>query len=820
MPCSCFGKKDKKGEEVAEKYRPRDSKSRERESPPPPAPAPAPEPATPPPAPVTPTPSGDSRLRPEDDPDKANRRRDVVASFYSDQCELIGFKATGSRPPSTHVGSSQDGPAATSSPAASSPGSTRSGASCRADLAEKRREFFKELAVEDDDSSRSGSRPTSRMTDPGFQTTPRNSHYQEHHYSLPHQSKTISRTFKYSLPFTSVRSSNNAAATVSEETQPLLEPSLEHAAEGDDEPEKKPTNHIPQESTDEPDHSGKPSVVKSCDLPVTEPSRDSQRQVVDHLVEGSSALHQNQSTQETTQQSLLERSLESEQLIDLSVSKSPEKNVDYLDISVCESLEKSVEPVDKAVFESSEKHVEPVTESSDTCVKSVSESSESRVELENKTVEKREEFVFERPEKRIDEHLSDSTPLIEDSSASESTTVFKGTFAPERVETLVDVPAAEHPAQLRVEQQYVQQTSVQSDDERAAEGSCILINEAFSVQVREPPEMIFHERNELISDDSAHETSQSPEHEFCQEISYAYEDETPQRIHQLPLDSIQETSRIYTDEVHQEVAEQSIVQPVLLENSQENTYVLGIAQEHRPPTVQGAVQPAAEETTLNSHCELLHHSLPPTFDSCFLTSAEEPEELLTEQSLHQSVSQRSENPASNEWSHLSEVSSHQPKEVKSTVEIVDCIPKVPQVEAVHTPSTLPPQDTSDAPAPLSMTLATRHDEDETLPPAPPTPPVDDEPLPPPPPTPPAEDKPLPPAPPTPPADDEPLPPAPPTPPISSEPRLPPATCSLDHVSSSSVLEDDGLGSEIDDALSSLECLSEEGNSNERAAASS
>lgn len=254
MPCSCFGKKDKKGGGVLgeeEKYRPRDSRERDTPGAPTPIPdvpatqaktqqplggapppAPASTPGTPPSTPLaTPTPEGDARLRPEDDPDKATRRRDVVASFYSDQCELIGFKATGSRPPSAHVGGSQDGgPAATSSPATSSPSSTRSGAFCRADLAEKRREFFRELAIDDDNGSRNGSRPTSRLTDPGSQQTPRHSSYQDQlHHTLPHLNKTSPRSNKVaSSPFIlheslHRNSSTPTAATYSsEDTEPLL----------------------------------------------------------------------------------------------------------------------------------------------------------------------------------------------------------------------------------------------------------------------------------------------------------------------------------------------------------------------------------------------------------------------------------------------------------------------------------------------------------------------------------------------------------------------------------------------------------------------
>ncbi|KAG0726802.1 hypothetical protein GWK47_035852 [Chionoecetes opilio] len=195
MPWSCFGKKDKKAGDAAEKYSSGDGGDggvQEAVCAPAQAPAPThapapaqtqPAPATPP-TPVTPT-AGDPRLRPEDDPDKASRRRDVVASFYSDQCELIGFKATGSRPPSAVAGGAHgEGPAATSS--------LRSSALSRADLAIKRREFFKDLAVNDLNSSRYGSsEPSWRLVDSGALTTPRRPHHHDgpHHHTLPLQAR-------------------------------------------------------------------------------------------------------------------------------------------------------------------------------------------------------------------------------------------------------------------------------------------------------------------------------------------------------------------------------------------------------------------------------------------------------------------------------------------------------------------------------------------------------------------------------------------------------------------------------------------------------
>ena len=149
MPCGCFGKKpkpvkDKEGVKLDHGGVPPPVYTTGVGSPP----------GAPPPGRAA-----DTKCRPEDDPDKASRRRDVVASYYSDQCELITYKNTGSRPPSNYTGSGEtvpllgsaepppSPPVATSSPAPSSPTSSRSGASCRAELAEKRREFFRELDV-------------------------------------------------------------------------------------------------------------------------------------------------------------------------------------------------------------------------------------------------------------------------------------------------------------------------------------------------------------------------------------------------------------------------------------------------------------------------------------------------------------------------------------------------------------------------------------------------------------------------------------------------------------------------------------------------
>ncbi|KAG7168592.1 proline-rich protein 36-like [Homarus americanus] len=815
MPCNCFGKKDKKGGVVAEeKYRPRDSKSREREPLSAAAPAPAPAPATPPPAPVTPTAGGDARLRPEDDPDKANRRRDVVASFYSDQCELIGFKATGSRPPSTHVGCAVDGPAATSSPAASSPGSARSAASCRADLAEKRREFFKQLTVDEDDCSRGGSRPTSRLTDPGSHTTPRHSHYQDHfhHHSLPHPPKPAPRTIKYSLPNTS---------SASEDTQPLLQPSDQHTPEINDKPTtKQTTEDIPLLSVDEPDQSRKPGGGESPD--------------VDQTFETSSPLPHNQPSG-IPGEPLLQVSPESEHLlVDFSVSShGPEKFVDEFFTDTTPLIQ------DSPIEDNSQV---PVSVSSSPVVDDLplSVSSQVPVSVPSPVIEDLPPYdgsqvLVSVPFPRVEDLLSfdnsqvlvnvsptvvediplsdssqvlissASSPLVEDLPTSASSQVLVSEAAPESPETFVVVTAPEN-SELTIEQlQYFQQFSVPSDDERVAEGSCILINEAFPAGSQDPTETLALQRNHPNKDITQGTPQPLPHDEPCSDVSSVVEDEPSQRSGHR----VQESTTMCTDEVHQEVPK-----PIILENSQQNVeqVVAETPNEPRASPVEARAQPEAEETVLNHHQEQVPQSLPPSVDPSFLTSAEEPEELPPDQPIHQSAPHPVEKPVPKQRSQLPGEPILQLEEVRSTVEIVDCIPKVQPVDSTPPQSTASEHEKTDrVSVPLFMTVATEQDDETPLPPAPPTPPVEDEPLPPPPPTPPLKH--------------EPLPPAPPTPPISSEPRLPPVTCSVGLVSSSPVLEDDGLGSEIDDALSSLECLSEEGNNNnnnssERAAASS
>ncbi|XP_069161004.1 proline-rich protein 36 [Procambarus clarkii] len=829
MPCSCFGKKDKKcGVAAEEKYRPRDSNSREREPPSVAAPSQAPPPAAtlPPQPPLTPTAGGDARLRPEDDPDKANRRRDVVASFYSDQCELIGFKATGSRPPSTHVGSTVDGPAATSSPAASSPGSTRSAASCRAELAEKRREFFKQLTLEDDNSScGGGSRPISRLTDPGCHTTPRHSHYQDPHlhHSLPHPPKPTARALKYSLPLT-------PSPPASEETQPLLQPTNQ-----EDDEEITGSREAPQVPAGASEPPGQGWGVVEAPACVVEPPQDIPQQT--HRPGSSSSTSADQSSSEVAREPLLQ--LSAETLGEDSVWQSPEqrdgepptggRSQELIRVSSPTDLSQLLADVSHPVMVDipTDDKSQVLVSVSTTVVEDSSTSDRSLVDVSVPS----SVVILNSSEAVISEHLAEAAADTVNTAAAAGTvntaaaagtvnTAAEDTVNTAAAEDTVNTAAAAdtvntaaaedtvNPAaaadtvntaaaagtvntaaeageqsQLCVEElHYVHQTSVQSDDERVAEGSCILIDDAFPAQPQEAAG---------AGGGGNNHTSPSPPPHLQRHNRLAVEDELSQGSHISTTP--QELPPASTDEGYDEVSRQTALHSDFLDTSQHDTEVM---------VADAVVRPELEEVVLNNHQEPVHQALSFTVDPYFLTSAEEPEELQIDHMLHQSGSQLEEKHLPKQRPQLPEVSLQHHSQAKSTVEIVECIPKVPPPLESTLPLGAASSHLNTIEAPLTAT--TPQGEVEPLPPAPPTPPFEDEPLPPPPPTPPLLD--------------EPLPPAPPTPPISSEPRLPPATCGTTHLSSS-VLEDDGLGSEIDDALSSLECLSEEGNRNERAAAS-
>lgn len=636
MPCSCFGKKDKKAGASAEKY----SREPEKEplttqtSAPAPAEAPAPTqtepvPATPP-TPVTPT-SADARLRPEDDPDKASRRRDVVASFYSDQCELIGFKATGSRPPSAVVGSGGENPSATSSPLVSPPSSSRASALSRADLALKRREFFKDLAVNDLNSSRYGtSEPSWRLVDSGSLTTPRRSHQQDghHHHTLPAQARFGGVVLR-----------------------PISTPSK--ATSGPD------LRIINGESLDSLDHQKHDDKVSE-----SEP-----------LLGGGAPQEAAAHRQEAgVQEPLLATQLSQG---DQSTPASP-----------------ATPPVTPAT--------PPPTPPA-------------------------------RAEPSAPEMPSFEQPLASEALIELAATHLEGSsMAPQREE-----------GQLVVQQQYMQQVSVGSDDERLGEGSCILIKEAFPEEPLAHPDTSSHD---VPATTNASGTTPAPsvthEAEAARHVSQHSSEQptTPpptgspgQRRPSFPKEEEEreELSRL-TDQ-----AALDSDQDLRRATSSPETSPPGSPQESRQLHVGESVTAAATE-------------------------------------LHPDAPQPKQE------------SGGSPEEARLSPTIVGCIPKA-----------APTQEAEGSPPSPPNTPPTNHspttDPPTTHPPSPP-----------------AGEKTTAPAPPTQPNIDERAPP-PLTPPNKSE------SCGV--AVSSSQLEDDGLGSDIDDALSSLECLTEEGNSEKRATAS-
>lgn len=646
MPCSCFGKKDKKAAGAAEeKY----SRPPEQEPLVPSSQAPAqtqalapaqaePTSATPP-APHTPPTGGDARLRPEDDPDKASRRRDVVASFYSDQCELIGFKATGSRPPSAVAG---EGPAATSSPLGSPPFSSRSCATSRADLAMKRREFFKDLAVNDISSARYGSsQPTWKLVDSGSLTTPRRSHQQDspQHHTLPFQARAGGLVLRpTSTPSTST---------------PDLQPHMtnggsEHSQDQrtDDSKESECEPLLSSETQQEPSAHYPQADVGAQEVP---PARHSESDVEEPLLLG----HQGAQDQSTP------------------TSATPPPT--------------------------------PAT--------------------------------------------PPATPVV---SRAETETLVLEAAAPDQLlcpEVLTE-PAATQPGgggecgQLTVQQQYVQQVSVGSDDERLAEGSCILIKEAFP--------------------DEPHDPRPDPDTPPPEAPDTTSASGNPPALH----------------------ATHEAAWDVSLHSSEQSA---------APPPTEGPGQrraslPGAEEASgersppLTSKAELDsdQHSRPTSSsgDSSAPGSPQPRQPLVSEGPAKvEATLQHQQDPAS-----LQQEAPGSPGEARPDVAIVGCIPKGAPLEEADThlpsPPTTPPV---------------------TSPPSPPATPAGEESRPP------ASH--------TLPTVDDHSPPLP-TPPSLSEPGL---TCGVDV--SSSPLKDDGLGSDIDDALSSLECLTEEGNTEKRAAAS-
>lgn len=625
MPCSCFGKKDKKAAGATdEKYsRPLEqeplsisSQAPAQTQAPAPGPAQAEPTSTTPPAPHTPPAGGDARLRPEDDPDKASRRRDVVASFYSDQCELIGFKATGSRPPSAVAG---EGPAATSSPLGSPPFSSRSCATSRADLAMKRREFFKDLAVNDISSARYGnSEPTWKLVDSGSLTTPRRSHQQDspQHHTLPLQARYGGLILR---------------------------------------PVSTPPNQEPRITNGDSDHSHGQR---------TDDSKDSEGEP---LLGGD---YQHQPSAHHPQ-------------VDAALQEAPVTHHSQPDVE---------EPL-LIGHQSSRDQSTPSSPGTPPATPATPPATP----------------VVPRAE---------TDPLV---VATSTPSLSLGT------EVLIE-PAATQPGgvaecgQLTVQQQYVQQVSVGSDDERLAEGSCILIKEAFPDEPHEP-----------------RPDPDTPPPEAPDKTSASGNPPAPHATHEAAWD------------VSLHSSEQSAAPPPTEDPGQ------------RRASLPGAEEAAGERSPLHTGEAVLdsdQHSRP-TSSSGDSSSPGSPQQ------------QRQDPPSPQQKAPGS------PGEARPDVAIVGCIPKGALLEEADirlpSPPTTPPVASSPSPPPTPAGEKSR-------PPAPPT--VHDH------------------APPS------------PTPPSLSEPGM---TCGVDV--SSSPLEDDGLGSDIDDALSSLECLTEEGNTEKRAAAS-
>lgn len=635
MPCNCFGKKDKKASAAAEKYSLPEQEPLAAPSPAPApvqtavqAPAPAQTEAAPatPPTPVTPT-SGDPRLRPEDDPDKASRRRDVVASFYSDQCELIGFKATGSRPPSAVVGGAGEGPAAISSPLGSPPSSSRTSALSRADLALKRREFFKDLAVNDMSSSRYGaSQPSWRMVDSGSLTTPRRTHHDgPQHHTLPLHVRThgivlrpvsspMKGTSTPDINITNGHVGNNQEQGTDNSRVPEGEPLLDAG------PPQDPVAHYPEAGAEEPLLSSQQSGGDqfTAAIPATPPVTPATPPPTPPV--GAEPL-----------------------LVDVPSPDQP-----------------------------------PATEA----------------------------------------------PIEPAATHSESSNI-----PPQRE------------GQLVVQQQYVQQVSVPSDDERLDEGSCILITEAFP---EEPRADLKTSSLDVPDTTNASGASATPpaSHEASRDVSqHSSEQPTTPPPTQPPLPS-QRRPSFPEEEEEREEGSLRYTDEAALNTDQDLKRPTSSPETSAPGSPQEPRQPLGGETPATAAPEQQHD--PP---------------------------------------HPQQESADSSEEARLSPTIVGCIPKAAPTQEAD-PRTPSPPETPPTAHPSSP--PTPHAGEETRPPAPLTTP----------------------------SIHDPAPPSPTTPPSLSEPRM---TCGVDV--SSSPLEDDGLGSDIDDALSSLECLTEEGNSEKRATAS-
>lgn len=826
MPCGCFGKKKKAAEEE-EKYRQRDSKSRERE-PPSPTPASVPAPTVVPAAPLAaaPTPEGDARLRPEDDPDKTSRRRDVVASFYNDQCELIGFKATGSRPPSAYVGGAHhDGSASVSS--SGSPGSLRPGASCRADLAEKRREFFKQLTIESEDGSRPGTRPNSRATN--SLTRSRDSNHEEK-MSVIQIAKSSLRPVKQSpqsqdtkLPYrphyASEEEERGMQYRVARELMLkdirqqafTLRPSTEKVQFKNMLPEKEPeeSDFISNGEAD-----ATPLIIETKQTEASEkaPPKKPTEQV------GSERI------QSHTQPKL-----------DLSAIKTSAKQREQIDPEISDLLENlSGQEISELLVDLSKPEMDLLPEDSakPQCPQSQQANPSSNQVLGNFALDVRVSgsesgIVMQKSAGELPDNVQictgngniqtlSSQPIspfsIETSATEVSVTEVKQepVVLPATESSPVEQQDMQSPSVVEVKQETVQISGTKSivevldDLQLPATGNSSVIKvtqEAVLLPASEPT-LVFevkHEDIELPAEqppcaDDIREAGHKP---ATDPISVL---EVKQEVVQLPASTSQENPPMPSAELHQETT------PSVLEATHEFQQESAADSMHRQENMTEIAYPSPENQKPEGIGDPNNTMLPPSVDPSFLRTEEEPEELLLQRFLHQPPPRPTEEPA----------------------------PSLP--EPVVDPL-------SNVPA--SQPTITRHlpDEHESLPPAPPTPPPGPEP------TPPTQlvsfegneqthevqvvapvtlpmmeepllilDEPLPPAPPTPPLESEPLPPAPPTPPMSSSPRRSPVPRATD-VTAAVTAGGDASGPAKDGGQVSAERLGEDCNI-ERAAASS
>lgn len=791
MPCGCFGKKKKAAEEE-EKYRQRDSKSRERE-PPSPTPVPAPAPTVVPAAPTAaaPTPEGDARLRPEDDPDKTSRRRDVVASFYNDQCELIGFKATGSRPPSAYVGGAHhDGSASVSS--SGSPGSMRPAASCRADLAEKRREFFKQLTIESEEGSRPGTRPNSRTTNSLTRT--RDSNHEEQ-MSVIQIAKSSLRPVKPSpqtpdthLPFRPNLSEEEARGMQYRVARELMLKDIRQQAFTLRPSTEKVNfkNMLPEEKSEET------NLMSNGESETTPLLREIKQR------ESSEKAPLNKLEEKLDTQRIQSHT---ETKVDLSsVIKTSGKRSEQIDPEISDLLENlSGQEISDLLVDLSESEIDLAPEDSakSQCPQNQQANSSNQVIGDLAT-----DVYISGSESGMQWSTGQSPDNFQVCTGNgDIPTLPSQPIASFNIETSASEVSVTEVKQESVELPSTKSTSVieiEGDLQLpAAENISLLKDTQETVLLpASEPTLVVEVKQESVelpalqppcTDEVKHEplnmptTEPIPLVEVKQEVVQLPQENPPMLIEEIP----QETTVSFSETVH-ELPQKS--DEMHIQRHEDMTEIV-----YLPSKDQNSEGIGDPSNTL----------LPASVDPSFLRTEEEPEELLLQQSLHQPPTL----PAEESAPLLSEP-------------VVDPLPNVAASQPTiseHSP-----------------------DEHESLPPAPPTPPSGSEP------SPPTQlfpregneqtydvpvsqstveepllilDEPLPPAPPTPPLESEPLPPAPPTPPMSSSPPKSPVTCAATDVAAAPVVGSDGSGHAMEGGQLSSERLGEDCNT-ERAATSS